>query len=240
MTIWEAVGFGLTTGLLMSAHCVGMCGVFVAGYSAGGSRWGDHLLFNAGRFAVFTLLGLVGGAIGSALDLAGGLAGLTQVASVVAGSLLLVYAAAMLGWLPGREKLELEPVVTESGWFRRNLLRALASRSRWRALAIGALVGFLPCGALHGMVLAAAATGSAAIGGATLAAYAVGTTPALFAFGVIARTLSAATRRWMVQAGAYLMLVMACETLFRALTGGSLIGGVVIALVERFRLSASP
>lgn len=239
-TILEAIGFGLTTGLLMSGHCVGMCGVFVVGYSAGGSRWSDHLLFNGGRLAVFTLLGVVGGAIGSALDLAGGLAGVTRVASVVAGLLLLAYAAALLGWLPGRERLELEPAIAGSGWFRRHLVRALASRSRWRPLAIGALVGFLPCGALHGMVLVAAATGSAAIGGATLAAYAVGTTPALFAFGVIARTLSAAARRRMVQAGAFLMLLMACEAIARGLTGDSLFSGVAMHVTERLRWLFAP
>ncbi|MBI3910420.1 MAG: sulfite exporter TauE/SafE family protein [Armatimonadetes bacterium] len=232
--VWQAIGFGLVTGLVMSGHCVGMCGMFVAAYAArrtsGG--WVDHALFNLGRLATFTTLGTIGGALGGVLNSVGQLAGWLRPASLVAGVLMALFALGMLGVIPG-VRLPLEPKIAGSSWFRKRMGQVLVSDAPWRPLAIGLLVGFLPCGALHMMVVAAAGYGSAALGGAVLAAYAVGTTPALFAFGLIARALSLAARRRLVQVGAVLVLLMAVEALVRSFTGHSLVGSFLWELMGR-------
>src|ERR1700730_18894993 len=87
--VWQMeLGLIFLTGLLLSLHCVGMCGGFVAlisvapALSSGvatagpgstaltGSSWHrvvlpQQLVFNAGRIASYTLLGAMAGALGS-------------------------------------------------------------------------------------------------------------------------------------------------------------------------------
>ena len=79
----------LGAGFVGSVHCVGMCGGLIAVASDGANRAGQRLAmqgsYQGGRLASYLVLGLVAGALGHALDLAGQAAGVGKTAAVVAG-----------------------------------------------------------------------------------------------------------------------------------------------------------
>src|SRR5512135_205217 len=95
-----------TTGLLVSLHCVSMCGGFVAAYSlrVAGNQTGvpdlaialrpqvlwAHLLYNAGRLTTYALLGGLMGLVGSFIAASGQLMGIQGLASILAGIFMIL------------------------------------------------------------------------------------------------------------------------------------------------------
>lgn len=94
MTItWQQIGFIILTGLFSAPHCIGMCGGIVSAVSLNSSAsvTKSMLLYNAGRILSYTLLGSVMGAVGSFVDVAGRLAGVQGLASIIGGCFLLLW-----------------------------------------------------------------------------------------------------------------------------------------------------
>jgi hypothetical protein len=104
----------LATGLLGSfGHCAAMCGPIAAavGLSAGpgalaGAALRQQLLYNAGRIATYTAAGALMGFAGSVVNVAGRVAGLQQVVSILAGALMLAMGLSAAGLLPWGAHLE--------------------------------------------------------------------------------------------------------------------------------------
>ena len=95
------LGAVFVASFLGSLHCVSMCGSFVAIYSAGDvsqgkSTWVLHLAYNGGRLLTYLGLGVAAGSLGAALNLAGEAGGLSDVAAIVAGALIVAWGAAQL------------------------------------------------------------------------------------------------------------------------------------------------
>jgi uncharacterized protein len=180
-------------GLLGSVHCAAMCGGFVAiagdGVS-GRARVLTQLTYNAGRLVSYVTLGAVAGALGHAVDLAGGAAGIGRFASLVSGSLMILWGLGALLETQGVRILRGRLPVPQ------RLTRALASlRGRppmWRALALGLATTLLPCGWLYAFAVTAAGTGSPLSGALVMAAFWCGNAPVLLGLGV---ALSAAVGR---------------------------------------------
>ncbi|MFA6109255.1 MAG: sulfite exporter TauE/SafE family protein [Candidatus Latescibacterota bacterium] len=175
----DLLGF-FTVGLLGGfGHCVGMCTPFVlfVGRRFGGSEGrrmqalGAQLLYAAGRITTYAVLGMVAGALGSAIELAGAMVGFQRAASVVAGVVLVLYAGASL--------LELTPGLSGGGSLFGRVARLLQGRASNNPLTIGLLLGLLPCGLVYSAVIAAAALGDPLRGGAGLALFGLGTVPAM-------------------------------------------------------------
>ncbi|MCL6597052.1 MAG: sulfite exporter TauE/SafE family protein [Firmicutes bacterium] len=177
------------------SHCAAMCGPFVlafgvtsrsaaaAGEAAPTRRPSPLALIaahQAGRVAVFTLLGLGAGAIGQAVDVAGHVTGLDAAAGILGGALMLAWAVDQLrtghgaGALERWSLLRLSPV---QALFR----RVVRVRTPGAALGAGAIVGLHPCGLIFAMLASAAATGSPRAGAVMLLAFGLGTAPALSA-----------------------------------------------------------
>ena len=106
----DLAGF-LTLGLLGGfGHCVGMCSPFVLFVSrryvpAGGGRAAvvaAQLWYTTGRIVTYAVLGAAAGALGGVVEFAGGLVGFQRAASVVAGSVLVVWALVALSDLVPR------------------------------------------------------------------------------------------------------------------------------------------
>ena len=138
--------------------------------------------YNAGRIAVYALLGAAAGLAG------GTLAGLLPPAAARLASRL-VAALFLIGlglYLAGRPQL-LAPFERLGArlWRRFEPLgrRLLRPASPWHALALGAVWGWLPCGLVYSMLALAATAGGPGAGAATLAAFGLGTLPALAAAG---------------------------------------------------------
>lgn len=201
----------LLASLLGSIHCAGMCGPFTCLYSGPRGetpRLGTHATYNAGRLVSYVLLGAIAGSIGARVDVLGRFAGVGHLAALVAGCLMVAWAAATIGAALGaRVRMSLAPE-----WARRTLGGVLVSASRQppelRALLVGLLTTLLPCGWLYTFVVVAGSTGSALAGAGVMAVFWMGTVPALFAIGVgAARVLGPFARRLPVVAATFVLVL---------------------------------
>jgi hypothetical protein len=201
----------LVASLLGSIHCAGMCGPFTCLYS--GSRAGSHLLtahasYNSGRLVSYIVLGTIAGSIGARVDDLGRFAGVAHLAALVAGCLMIVWAAATIATSFGvRVPISLAPE-----WARRTLGGLLISTSRQRpevrGLIVGLLTTLLPCGWLYTFVVVAGSTGGALAGAAAMAVFWVGTVPILLAVGLgAARLLGPLTRRLPVLSATFVLVL---------------------------------
>jgi uncharacterized protein len=206
----------LLASLLGSIHCAGMCGPFTCLYSGPrgeSARFGAHIAYNAGRLVSYVLLGAIAGSIGARVDDLGRFAGVGHLAALVAGSLMVAWAATTIGATFGvRVPFSLAPA-----WAKRALgsvlVWASGQRAEVRALLVGLLTTLLPCGWLYTFVVVAGSTGSAFAGAAAMAVFWTGTVPMLLAIGVGAtRILGPFTRRLPV-VGATFVLVLGLLTI---------------------------
>src|ERR1700730_17460647 len=142
----------LRASLLGSAHCVGMCGPYVAMCTAqfvprgatAAARLFLRILFNLGRIATYGLIGLIVGAFGQIAQAVAGRLGGAGIVAILAGAAALIFGLSMIGWLrdPAR-------VVAGAGLGR--LLTAGRMRLKQAPpavapLLLGALQGWLPFG----------------------------------------------------------------------------------------------
>lgn len=199
---WLGMAGGvLAASLVGSVHCAAMCGGFVCWYGGGegahdgGARLRDHALYNGGRLAAYLLLGAMAGALGGAVTAAGERAGVPRAALLLAGALMVGWAAAALA---ARRGVSLAQLPVPAGW-QRALGRVLHGARRQpvavRALLTGLLTALLPCGWLYVFVATAGGAGSVAGGMALMAVFWLGTVPALLTVGMGAQRLLLPLRR---------------------------------------------
>ncbi len=201
----------LAASLAGSLHCAGMCGGFVAFYAGGEHgprRYLAHSAYNGGRLVSYLLLGAVAGSLGAAVDLAGSLAGVRQLAALAAGGL-------MVGWggYTLLQALDLPlPRVPLPRWLRRiNAEVCGAIRGRppiVRALLLGLVSTLLPCGWLYAFAVIAAGTGSVWRGMLVMAAFWGGTVPLMLGLGLSLQLLSAPLRRRLPVLTAAMLIVV--------------------------------
>lgn len=229
------LGLIFLTGILVSLHCVGMCGGFVAlvsmspslspssagsaAASATGASWQrvilpQQLVFNAGRIGSYTLLGTLAGALGSFTGLLSKTGKIQALLMVGAGILMIGTGLALAGlmqhWSPFKSK-----VATPQPWLARGFEHVSRLPRPTRALPLGALLGFLPCGLIYAMLGKAASSGSAASGALVMLAFGLGTVPALLLVAFFADLFSVALREKLVRVSGVLLAVLGAITLYR-------------------------
>jgi uncharacterized protein len=236
--VWQMeLGLIFLTGLLLSLHCVGMCGGFVALISVApslspsvasagsgsaalaGSSWRrvvlpQQLVFNAGRIASYTLLGAVAGALGSFTILVSNTGRIQALLMVGAGALMIYTGLALAGlmkhWSPFKAKS-----ATPQPWLARGFEHVTRLPKSMRALPLGALLGFLPCGLIYAMLAKAASSGSAAWGALVMLTFGLGTVPALLLVAFFADLFSITLREKLVRVSGVLLAVLGAITLYR-------------------------
>jgi len=206
----------LGASLLGSLHCAGMCGPLVAFFSGADESTGlrrglAQVVYAAGRLLGYVVLGLVAGALGVAVDLAGSLAGVQRVAAVVAGVAMVLWG---VGWLLKSRGVRLPGGASRAApprlqlWVSR-LFATLKERPPVvKALLIGLLSGLLPCGWLWMFLVIAASTGSVLAGGLVMTAFWAGTVPILVTLGLGAQALGGPLRRHAPVLTAILLVVL--------------------------------
>ena len=184
----------LGIGLLGGAHCIGMCGPLVTVYASRMSPTPDgghvqsgrgahltpfevrqHLLFNLGRAASYTLLGTLFGALGAVLYV--------SVDAITPG----------VQFLRGAVGLVIGGFVILTGVYYA-MGRVTFGLSLPGIVGLGAVHGLLPCPILYPAYLYAFASGSPLAGGVALAALGVGTIPAVFLYGTLIDSVDAIHR----------------------------------------------
>jgi hypothetical protein len=192
-----AVGI-LLASLLGSPHCAAMCGPFVAFYSGGvpasGSRLRAHAAYTTGRLAAYLALGAVAGSLGAALDRTGDLAGVSRLAAMAAGALMIAWGVSTIAAASGVRVAFLHA----PRWLAPAVSRLLTSvRGRHaivRAGVTGLATALLPCGWLYVFVAAAAGSGTPLRGAATMLVFWSGTLPVMLSLGLGLQRLTGSLR----------------------------------------------
>jgi sulfite exporter TauE/SafE len=199
-----------------------MCGGIVSAVSlqSAAPLLKSMLLYNAGRIFSYTLLGTVMGAVGSFVDVAGRLAGIQGLASIIGGCFLLL-------WLWRRFQL---PLMNRLTAILHKRLASGAARSRRQEtihlLATGVAFGFLPCGLTYAMQMNAAASGKAVEGALVMAVFGLSTLPALAAAAFIAAFANKTWRRFMRIAGVVTAVAVGLLSIMRGLAANGVIPSI--------------
>lgn len=206
------------TGLLTSAHCMGMCSGFVFAYSTKASdepegtrsRMRQHIVYNVSRLGSYTGLGTLAGTIGAIFMFTNQYRGYL---SVFAGGFMMLYGLSI--FFPRLRRF----VTIRTP----NLTKHTRNRG---PVVFGLLNGFMPCGPLQAMLIYAASTGSALQGGLTMMAFGLGTIPLMFTFGNALSFFTRTSMRRIVKLSAIIIMTLGLVTLNR----GMLLSGYSLPL----------
>ena len=183
--MWILLGTVFVASLLGSLHCLGMCGPFALLAGSGGAQRAAAIVptvaYSLGRLITYSLVGLIFGTLGLALNEGTAFASWQQSATYVAGGLMIVVGLVALARYAGL-KVRLPAFATPL----QRLLQVFFKRTvnmnpLPRALTIGALTTLMPCGWLYTFAIAAAGTGSPLLGMMLMIAFWAGTVPVMTA-----------------------------------------------------------
>lgn len=204
------ISAALLTGLLGSAHCLGMCagisGLFAVNAEIGTLRrqLPMAIAYNAGRVLTYALLGAIVATFGGILvDAKPTLA--RPVLLITGTVIILIGLQVAFNWrlLNPLERMgavlwqKLAPVAKHF----------VPVTSVPRAMGLGLLWGWLPCGLVYSVLLIAATSAAPLAGATTMVAFGIGTMPAMVLTGVGAAQLSAFMRRRAARLGLGLVIV---------------------------------
>lgn len=221
--MWVLLGSVFAASLLGSLHCVGMCGPFAMLASSSEERksvLAPTAAYSLGRLSTYSLVGVVFGSLGMALNQSiaavGGvsLSSIQQIATMAAGGLMIavgvIALARQLGWrvhLPNGFRW-LQTIL-------KNGFGVVRKQPRIRkAFLIGALSCLMPCGWLYTFAIVAAGTGSPWMGGLTMISFWAGTVPIMVALMLGAGKLGSAFQQKVPVAMAILVILIGCFTIF--------------------------
>jgi sulfite exporter TauE/SafE len=185
----------VASGMLGSAHCLGMCGPFALAIGTASRSPAANLrrqaAYSAGRIFTYAVLGAAAAFAGAqAAERVAAWTNLPAALAIGAGVLLAFQGLAAAGVLRGRG-IGGHAACPGAAAFR----GLLNSQGSLDVFVAGLFTGFLPCGLLYGMLALAASTGAIGTGLATMVAFGFGTVPAMVAAGLGGSLLGLAARR---------------------------------------------
>ena len=209
--------------LLGSGHCAGMCGpimLFALGSldQPARSKWRVHLAYHAGRGISYTLLGIIAGAAGAAMDLGGSFVGVQRIGGILFGIMMIAMGVGLMSAKFG-SRIQLPKLPERFQRFVEHLYRLAWSLPPVpRAWAVGQLTPLLPCGWLYMYVLAAAGSANMILGGLVLAVFWAGTVPILAGVGAGIELLSAPLRSRLPMISGLVVVVLGLMTVLGRLS----------------------
>lgn len=196
--------------VLGSLHCAGMCGAFVA-FATADSAAGKAKLsvaYHGGRLLTYTLLGVAAGSAGALLDLGGSLAGISQAAAILAGTVMIGFGVLTLLHALGKSSMRLPAPKFMHTLLAAGHRAAMGFTPTRRALMIGLLTTLLPCGWLYAFAAVAAGTASPWWGALTMAVFWLGTLPVMVSLGLGLQQLTGAVGKRLPMATALLLIAV--------------------------------
>jgi sulfite exporter TauE/SafE len=204
------------SGVLGSAHCIGMCGALSATMSLGATGVSGAILrqlaWSSGRIATYCFLGVSVSSVGARL-LGAGSRGvwLQALFAIVSGVLLMIQGLLATGWLKRRSRRigagGCSVGVLFGQFFRGGSLSG--------AIVAGLLTGFLPCGLVYGFLLMAAGTGHAGSGLLVMLCFGLGTVPVMVLTGAGLSYATLSLRQQLLKLAAISVLVTGGMTTVR-------------------------
>jgi sulfite exporter TauE/SafE len=217
--------FVFVSGLLGSAHCLGMCGPFALAIGARAAGWQRNLLrqscYTAGRVFTYSFLGACAGHAGATLTGATpGWIGVPAVLAIAAGMFLIYQGLAAAGAirLDVWRRLLRRPVPSApclSASFFASFLRA---RGMGGVFLAGLLTGFLPCGLVYAFLTLATSSANLLMGAATMAAFGLGTAPIMIGAGWSGSLLRIGWRQRLLRVAAWCVVVAGVISIARGVS----------------------
>jgi sulfite exporter TauE/SafE len=207
------------SGVLGSAHCIGMCGGIAATMSLGTRSVTEALLRQAcwsfGRTLTYVFLGVMAAAIGAKfLRSQGNAVWLQAVFAIVAGLLLIVQGLHAAGWLSWHVRRKSQhPCVTRTVFS-----QFFKGGSSIGVFIAGLLTGFLPCGLVYSFLALAASSGSVAKGVLIMLSFGLGTIPVMLVTGAGLSMATINIRRKLIRVAAISVVVTGLMTAARGMT----------------------
>ena len=210
---WAFISIGFVTGMLGSAHCVGMCGPIALALPVGNTnKYLSLLLYNLGRAFTYSILGLLPGLLGFSLQLAG----LSQWISISLGVILLLFV--IFGY--GRKFETLAAKIPLFGRLKQSIGKLFKKSGYSNLFVIGLLNGLLPCGLVYTALLLSVGTGEPAAAALFMFMFGMGTLPAMYLLSVFGNSLSMSFRQKLRKAVPYMLGIVAILLIIRGLNLG--------------------
>ena len=207
------------SGVLGSAHCIGMCGGIAATMSLGTRSVTGALLrqgcWSLGRTMTYVFLGVTAAAIGTRfLQTQGNTIWWQAVFAIVAGLLLMTQGLHAAGWISWsiRRKSGV-PCVTRTVFS-----QFFTGGSSVSVFVAGLLTGFLPCGLVYSFLALAASSGSVVKGVLIMLSFGLGTIPVMLITGAGLSGATIGIRRKLIRVAAISVLVTGLMTTARGIT----------------------
>lgn len=173
--------------LLGSLHCVGMCGPFAMLASSNPNRAAKTaaiiptVAYSVGRLITYSILGLVFGTLGLAINQGSAFNRWQQSATYLAGALMIIVGVIALSRYFGLQ-IKLPSMVGPLQKLLQSLFqKTLQMNPLPRAIVIGMLTSLMPCGWLYTFGITAAGTGSPLYGMLLMMVFWAGTVPIMTA-----------------------------------------------------------
>ena len=178
-------------GLTGSIHCIGMCGAFASTCASKTSALG---FYHIGRLISYSLLGLLGGLLGSLFVQLIDNPIFQLIPSVLLGLGFIIFGVRTFN----RKEFKLSgPRFLQSRVNRLYSLFFKTENLSLRSFLLGISSSLLPCGLLYGVLIALVTFQNPITGAIGMASFCIGTMPALFvAPGAIAKVINPLRDRW--------------------------------------------
>jgi sulfite exporter TauE/SafE len=179
-------------GFVGSLHCAAMCGPLVLAMPVVGPGRAailtSRVIYNSGRIATYSILGVIFGLLGKSLVLAG----FQQWLSITAGVTMLAFV------FLGHKRF------TSSGWRAASWIKAtfrtfLHRRTYPAIFALGGANGLLPCGLVYLAGTASAASGDVTNASSYMFVFGLGTLPMMLGIGVCGPAMMKYLQRFRLQ-----------------------------------------
>ncbi|MBF0629247.1 MAG: sulfite exporter TauE/SafE family protein [Magnetococcales bacterium] len=213
----DGIIMAFVAGLLGSGHCLGMCGSlvsaffirFVAPERQMAAAWSYH----GGRIAVYTLVGVLAGALGMVLTSAGLIGKIQGVMQIIAGGVVIALGLDLLGLSWFRVNHDSWPMNRLHHFF----MRAGERGPIQGAWAGGMVNGLMPCSLTLAMAVKATTVEHALGGGALMLAFGLGTLPAMLLVSTAFTRLGATMRGRLLKAAAVVVIALGAGTLIQGI-----------------------
>jgi sulfite exporter TauE/SafE len=204
----------LTSGLLGSSHCVGMCGPIVVAIGGATANFRANvrtqLLFSLGRIFTYGFLGALAGFGGARLiaELPPMLP-VQSALAILAGLLLIFQGLSAAGVIA-------LPISGATGCAGGSLFAPLFRLpGAWGAFAAGLFTGFLPCGLVYAFLSLAISTGTMPRGWLLMTLFGMGTTPVMVLTGCSGSLMAPTLRRKVLSYAAWCVVATGVIALVR-------------------------
>jgi uncharacterized protein len=218
MISWPVLLSGFTLGFAGSLHCVGMCGplslALPTRHLSRPGKFASLLLYQIGRIAVYSVVGLLFGVLGRSIFLSG----YQQIISIIIGSVILLFGASYFIHRYRRPVLILGrfySVISKT-------IGGLLSKSGGPGtfFLLGAMNGLLPCGMVYIALLATLSFREAGQAIGFMAMFGAGTLPAMMLISYAAHTWKGRSRSVFRQLVPFFVLVTGVLLILRGLDLG--------------------